>query len=102
MVHIPVAVALLDHNSIVAIPVVTIPDHVAIAIAIPIAMAGSDGNADRADADANFFRASRHGDANSGCCNGYDCKMLDHCLLSSFVNYRRSNSCWLELFLHEK
>jgi hypothetical protein len=81
MVHIPVVVALLDHDGIVAVPMVTIPDHVTITIAIPITVAGSDGNAGRTDTYANFFRASRHGTANSGYCDGYYCKTLDHWLL---------------------
>jgi hypothetical protein len=88
-----------DHDGIVAIPAVTLPDNftIAIAISIPI-MAGSDGHAARTDTDPNLFRASRHCDANSGHRDGYYCKTPDHRMLLGFVNYRRGKSRWLEWF----
>jgi hypothetical protein len=70
-IDVPVVVALLDHDGFVA--VVPLADNVAIPIAIPIAVSGSDGHADRTDTNANFFRASRHCTANSGRRDNYDC-----------------------------
>jgi hypothetical protein len=81
MVDIPVVIALLDHDGVVTIAMVTLPDN--FTIAITIAMAGSDGHASRADTYANFVRPGRHGDANSGHGDSYYCKTLDHCLLLS-------------------
>jgi hypothetical protein len=90
VVEIAVAIVTLpDHDGIVAIPVVALPDN--FPIAIPI-MAGSDGHAARTDTDPNLFRTSRHRTANSGHCDGYYCKTPDHRMLLSFVNYRRGNS----------
>jgi hypothetical protein len=81
MVDIPVAIAFPDHDGVVAIAMVTLPDNFTIAIAI--AMDGSDCHARRTDTYADFFRTSRHGDANSGHGDSYYCKTLDHCLLLS-------------------
>jgi hypothetical protein len=81
MVDIPVAIALLDHDGVVTIAMVTLPDDITIAITITIAMAGSHRHADRADTYANFARAGRHGDANCGRRDSYYCKTLDHCML---------------------
>jgi hypothetical protein len=80
-VDVPVAITLLDHDGVVTIAMVTLPDDFTIAIAITIAMAGSHGHADRADTYANFARAGRHGDANCGRRDSHYCKTLDHCML---------------------
>jgi hypothetical protein len=77
VVHIPITIASLDHDT-VAIPVVTLADNVTIAIPIAVTMTVSDGDADRADTDSDFFRTSRHRDANCGRCDSYYCKTLDH------------------------
>jgi hypothetical protein len=77
MVHIPIMIAFLDHDGVV-IPVVTLPDNVTIVIPIGVTMTGSDGHADRANTDSDFFRTSRHRNANCGRCDGYYCKTLDH------------------------
>src|SRR5476649_307134 len=78
VIDIPVAVASLDHDGVVTIPVITLADNVAIAIAITITMSGSDGHADRPNTDANFFRTS--GDRKRYCSHGYRShyKTLDH------------------------
>jgi hypothetical protein len=62
VIHIPVAVALLDYNGVVVIPVITIADDftVAITITIAITVAGTDRHADRTDAYSNFIRTCRH------------------------------------------
>jgi ABC-type transport system involved in Fe-S cluster assembly fused permease/ATPase subunit len=79
VVHIPVViVTLLDHNGIVAIAVVTVADYITVAIAISIAMARSNGHADRANTDSNFIRTGRHRESDSGCCDGYYCQTIDH------------------------
>lgn len=77
MVHIAIMVTLLDHHG-VAVAVVTLPDDIAIAIAIPIAMSGSDGYADRTDTDTNFFRTGRHRKGYSGYRYRGHYKTLDH------------------------
>jgi hypothetical protein len=87
-IEIAVAVALPDHDGVVAIPVVTLPDNFTIAIPIPIAVTGSDGHADRTDANSNFFRASRHREGYSGNSNGSHYKTLDHVMLLFVMNYR--------------
>jgi hypothetical protein len=100
VVEIAVAIVTLpDHDGIVAIPVVALPDNfpIAIPISIPI-VAGSDGHAARTDTDPNFFRTSRHRTANSGHCDGYYCKTPYHRMLLRFMNYRRGNSHWPEWF----
>ena len=83
MIDIPVAIATTpDHDSVVTIPVVTLPDNFTVAVAVAIAiMAGSDGDAGRTDAHTDIFGASRHGDANSDRCNSDHCKTLDHFVL---------------------
>src|SRR5438105_1322400 len=73
--------AFLDHHG-VAIPMVTFANNFAIAITISVAMAGSDGDANRANAYADFFRAGRQRAANSSNCNSYNCKTSNHGLLS--------------------
>jgi ABC-type transport system involved in Fe-S cluster assembly fused permease/ATPase subunit len=79
MVHISVViVTLLDHNGVVVIAVVTLADYITVVIAIGIAMARSNGHADRANTDSNFIRASRHREADSSHCDGYYCQTLDH------------------------
>jgi hypothetical protein len=86
VIHIPVAIAtLLDHDGLVTIPVVALPDNIMIAIAIPI-MHGSDGYTGRADTHTNLFRASRHCDANSDRCDSDHCKTLEHDVLLKSVN----------------
>jgi hypothetical protein len=62
VIHIPIMVALLDHDGVVM--VVTLANDVPITITITVA--GSDGHADWTDADADFFRAGRHRKGNSG------------------------------------
>jgi hypothetical protein len=79
MVDVPVAIAFLDHDGVVTIAMVTLPDN--FTIAITIAMAGSHGHAARADTYANFARAGRHGNANCRRRDSYYCKTLDHCML---------------------
>jgi hypothetical protein len=100
VIHIPVAIATPpDHDSVVTIPVVTLSDNITVAVAIAIAvMAGSDGYAGRTDAHTDFFRASRHGDANSDRCDSDHCKTLDHFVLLKSVNYQGANPGWLEWF----
>jgi hypothetical protein len=83
VVDIPVMIATLpDHDGVVAIPMVTLPDN--FTIAIP--MAGSDSHADwtDTDSDSDFFCASRHCDANSGHCDGYYYKTPNHCMFLCF------------------
>jgi hypothetical protein len=83
-VEIPIAVATsADDDGVVAIPAVTLANDFAIAITISI-MAGSDGHAARTDANTNFFRPSRHCDANSGHSDSSYCKTFDHRMLLSF------------------
>jgi hypothetical protein len=83
MIHIAVVVTLLDHDGVM-IAVVTITDDVTVAITITIAIsvAGSDGHADRTDADTNFFRTGRHRKGYSGHCYRSYYKMLHRMLLS--------------------
>jgi hypothetical protein len=80
---IAVVIAILpDHDGIVAIPVVALPDHFSIAIPITVATDGSDGHAAWTHANSNFFRASRHCDANSSRRDGHHYKTPHHSLLS--------------------
>jgi hypothetical protein len=89
VIDIPVAVTLPDHDGVVAIPVVTLPDNVTIAIAITI-VTGSDGDANRTDAYSNFFRTSRHRKGYSGYRYRGHYKTLDHRMLLFVVNYREA------------
>jgi len=88
VIHIPVAVTLPDHDGVVAIPVVTLPDNVPIPIPITITVTGSDGHADRTDAYSNFFRTSRHRKGYSSYRYRNHYKTLDHRMLLFVVNYR--------------
>jgi hypothetical protein len=81
MIHIAVVVTLLDHDGVM-IAVVTITDDVTVAITIAVSVAGSDGHADRTDADTNFFRTGRHRKGYSGHCYRSYYKMLHRMLLS--------------------
>jgi hypothetical protein len=97
VVDIPVVIATpLDHDGIVAIPVVALPDNftITIAIAIPI-MAGSDRHAARTHTNPNLFRTSRHCTAYPGHSDGYYCKTPDHRMLLKFVNYRTASRAGL-------
>src|ERR1700722_17457219 len=71
-------VTVLDHHGIVAIAMVFLADHGAVAIPVVIMMAFADRDADRAHAYAHFFRTGRHGETNSGNGDRYHCKTLDH------------------------
>jgi hypothetical protein len=100
VIDIPVAVTLPDHDAVVAIPVVTLPDNVTIAIAVTITVTGSDGHADRTDTDSNFFGTSWHRKGYSSYrYRGYY-KTLDHRMLLFVVHYREAirqgvnGSCW--------
>jgi hypothetical protein len=65
---IPVVIAITtlpDHDSI-AIPVVALANNFTVAIPIAIAVARSHGHAAGADTNSDFFRASRHRNADSG------------------------------------
>jgi hypothetical protein len=77
----------LDHNGFVTIPVLA--DHFPIAM-IPVTVTTDcpDGDTARTDTYANFFRASRHCDANSGRCDGKYCQTPDHCMLLSLFSLR--------------
>jgi hypothetical protein len=82
-IMIPVAIAILpDHDGIVAIPVVTLTNNLAVAVPITIIMAVSDGHADRTDTNSDFFSASRHRDANCSRRDGHHYKTFHHSLLS--------------------
>jgi hypothetical protein len=83
VIHIPVVVALLDHDGVIVIPVVTIADDftVAVAIAITITVAGTDRHADRTDAYANFFRTCRHRKGYSSYCYRSHYKMFHRMFL---------------------
>jgi hypothetical protein len=73
VVDIPIMV-FPDHDSVVAIPVVTLADHFTIMIPIAVTMTVSDGDANRTDADSDFFRASRHRKTDSRHGHRYHCK----------------------------
>jgi hypothetical protein len=65
--------ALLDYHGI-AITMITLADHVSIAVPITVMITnGSDGHAARTHTYSNFFRTGRHCTANSGHCDGYYC-----------------------------
>jgi hypothetical protein len=72
-INIPVVIALLDDDGFITIPVVTLAND--FAITIPVTVSVSDGHADAngADTNTNFFRASRHRTANCGRRDNYDC-----------------------------
>jgi hypothetical protein len=80
---IPVVIAIAtlpDHDSI-AIPVVALANNFTVAIPIAIAVARSHGHAAGADTNTDFFRASRHGDANSSRRDGDNDKTPHHCMV---------------------
>jgi hypothetical protein len=60
VVHVPIMVALFDDDRIV-IAMIAVANHVAVAsyIDIAVAMALTDGHADRTHTHANFFRKRR-------------------------------------------
>jgi hypothetical protein len=82
-----VIVTVLDHHGVVAIAMVFLPDHGAVAIPVVIAMAFTDRDADRPNAYAHFFCARRRGETNSGNGDRYHCKTLDHIGSLQVVNF---------------
>jgi hypothetical protein len=76
-----IALATLPDPDIIAIPVVALADNFTIAIPIAIAVARSHGHAAGTDTNSDFFRASRHGDANSSRRDGDNYKTPHHCML---------------------
>jgi hypothetical protein len=83
-IEIAVVIAMfLDDDGLVAIPVLTIADDFTISVPVAIAVAGPDGHADRTHTNSDFFRASRHRDANSSRSDGHHRKTLDHCMFLS-------------------
>jgi hypothetical protein len=92
-----------DHHCIVAISILTLADHFAVAVAV--AMTGANGNAGASRAhthtDADIFRTRRHRNGNSGHRDGSHYKTLDHRMLLS-TNLPGSNSRECELFRHRK
>jgi hypothetical protein len=98
VIHIPVAIATpSDHDGVVTIPVVTLPDNITVAVAIAIT-ASSDGYAARTDTHTDIFRAGGHGNANSDRCDSDHCKTLDHFVLLKSVNYQGANPGRLQWF----
>jgi hypothetical protein len=100
VIDIPVVVTLLDHDSIVTIPVVTLANNFTIAIPIPI-VTGSDGYADRTDTDSNFFRTGRHRKGYSGNSNRSHYKTLDHCHAPLRCELPTANAPMRQWFLPE-
>jgi hypothetical protein len=83
LVVVPVAISimvLLDDDSIPIPMFVAIADDGAVVISIAVAvMSGADGDADRSDTNANFFRARRHRGTQAG--NGSNYQSIFHCIL---------------------
>ena len=68
----------LDYHCLVSIPVLTLPDHFTVMVAI--AMAGANGHTDatRTNADPDVLRTGRHRRGNSRHRDGSHHKSLDH------------------------
>jgi len=85
MVNVPVVIALFDDDGLVAVPMITVADDVAVAVPVTISVALSNRYANRTNTDPNLFRSSRHRAANSG--NGGDhYGISNHCVLPSLLN----------------
>jgi hypothetical protein len=76
-----IAIATLPNHDSIAIPVVALANNFTVAIPIAIAVARSHGHAAWADTNTDFFRASRHGDANSSRRDGDNDKTPHHCMI---------------------
>jgi hypothetical protein len=69
MANISVAIALFNDDSLVAVPLVTVADDVAVAVLVTISATLTNRYASTANTNAHLFRSSRYCAANSsyGC-----------------------------------
>jgi hypothetical protein len=87
-VHVAVMiVTVLDHDGVVAVTMVFVTDHGAVAIPVVITVVATNRDANRANADTHFFRTRRHGETNSGNGDRYHCKTLDHGMFLQVMNF---------------
>jgi hypothetical protein len=63
-IDIPIVIAPLDDNRVAIAVIVPVANHFAFANDIAVTMTVADRHADRADADADFFRACRQRGSN--------------------------------------
>jgi hypothetical protein len=88
MVDVPVVIAPFDDDGLVVIPMITIADDVTVTITVvvPVTIVTlTNRYANRANANPDLFRSSRHCAANSSY-GGDHYGVLDHCVLLSLLN----------------
>jgi hypothetical protein len=85
MVNISVAIALLDDDGFVAVPMIIVADDITVAVPVTISVTLTNRYANRADTNPHFFRSSRHCTANSSYGSDHY-GILNHCVLLSLLN----------------
>jgi hypothetical protein len=89
MVDISVVIAPLDDDGFIAIPMITVADHVTITIPVTISVTLTNRYASTANTNPDLFRSSRHCAANSGD-GGNHYGILNHCVLLSLLSSGRA------------
>jgi hypothetical protein len=89
MVNISVVIALLNDDGFVAVAMITVADHVTVAIPVTISVALTNRYANMADTNPDLFRSSRHCAANSSY-GGDHYGILNHCVLLSLLSSGRA------------
>jgi hypothetical protein len=91
MVNVPVVIALFDDDGLVVVAMITIAGDVTVAVAFHVTVSVTLTNrySDRANANPDLFRSSRHCAANSSY-GGDHYGVLNHCVLLSLLNSGRA------------
>jgi hypothetical protein len=89
MVNIPVVIAPLNDDSVVAVTMIIFADDVTVAVPVTISVTLSNRYANRTNTNPDLFRSSRHCTANSNH-GGDHYGILNHCVLLSLLSSGRA------------
>jgi hypothetical protein len=88
VIDISVVITLLNDDGLVVVPMITIADDVTVAVPVTISVTLTNRYTNRADTNPDFFRSSRHCNANSSY-GGDHYGILNHCVLLSLLSSGR-------------
>jgi hypothetical protein len=89
MVNISVAIAPLDDDGFIAIPMIAVADDVTITVPVTISVTLTNRYANTADTNPHLFRSNRYCAANSSDGGDYY-GILNHCVLLSLLSFARA------------
>jgi hypothetical protein len=89
MVNISVVITPFDDDDFVAVPMITVADHVTVAVPVTISVTLTNRYAKTANTNAHLLRSSRHCAENSGD-GGDHYGILNHCVLLSLLSSARA------------